>query len=369
MTENFDPRLKVLLEKCIESGASDLHLSSETQPYLRIHGELYKEGEDIISAAETDKMINSMLNPLQREVLMRTQAVDIAFSVKKDHRFRAHIYKERRGLSMAARKLESQFRSLADLGLPQEIGGLADLSDGLVLVTGPTGSGKTTTLATLINRINLKRSCHILTIEDPIEYLHRNEKSLVHQRELYSDVGSFPEAVRSSLREDPDVVLIGEMRDLETMRTAITVAETGHLVFSTLHCGSAVGALDRLIGAFPANEQQSLCQQLSMVLRAVVAQRLLPTADGKGRIPAVEIFKVTKAAANLIRNYKTEQLYATMESGSPEGMITLEQSLANLVTTSKVKMDDARKATENVRIFEQRCQLAKSLPTEPRRNN
>lgn len=366
MTENFDPKLKALLEKCIESGASDLHLSPEIQPYLRIHGELCKAGEDIISATETDKMINSMLNPLQREVLERSQAVDIAFSLKKDHRFRAHIYKERRGLSMATRKLESQFRSFVELGLPQEVGGLADLRDGLVLVTGPTGSGKTTTLATLINRINMKRSCHILTIEDPIEYVHRNEKSLVHQRELYSDVGTFPEAVRSSLREDPDVVLIGEMRDLETMRTAVTVAETGHLVFSTLHCGNAVGALDRLIGAFPASEQQSLCQQLSMVLRAVVAQRLLPTADGKGRIPAVEILNVTKAVANLIRNYKTEQLYSAMESGGPEGMMTLEQSLADLVTASKVKMEDARKVTENVRIFEQRCQMAKSFSGERR---
>ena len=269
---------------------------------------------------------------------------------------------------MAVRKLDSEFRTFHDLGLPLAVVELADLRDGLVLLTGPTGSGKTTLLATLIHRINMKRTCHILTIEDPIEYIHQNEKSLVHQRELYSDVNTFSEAVRSSLREDSDVVLIGEMRDIETMRTAITAAETGHLVFSTLHCGNAVGALDRLIGAFPADEQQSLCQQLSMVLRAVVAQRLLPAVDGRGRIPAVEILKVTKAAANLIRNYKTEQLYSTMEGGSQEGMITLEQSLAELTAARRVKLEDARKAAENPRIFDQRYQIAKFLSIERRKS-
>lgn len=362
----MDPRLEAMLEQCVEKGASDLHISPGTPPYFRQHGELFEAEENILSATAVEEIINSILNSAQRDVLTSTQAVDLAVSLKESDRFRIHIYKERRGQCMTARKLDREFRTFQDLGFPQSVSELSDLRDGLILVTGPTGSGKTTTLATLIHQINMKRSCHILTIEDPVEYVHKDEKSLVHQRELYSDVGTFAEAVRSSLREDPDVVLIGEMRDLETMRTAITVAETGHLVFSTLHCNNAVGAIDRLIGAFPAEEQQSLCQQLSMVLRAVVAQRLLPTVNFKGRVPAVEILKVTKAVANLVRNHKTEQIYSTMEAGTLEGMMTLEQSLADLVVSRKVTMEDARKASEDLNIFEQRCQIAKGFSSERR---
>jgi len=358
MAQNMNIRLEIMLERCVQMGASDLHISPDAFPYIRLHGTLSKIGEYIIAAKEAEEIILSMLNSEQHRTLERERSLDIAFSFKNVDRFRANIYLERGGLSIAIRKLESVFRTFHQLGLPQTIGALADLRDGLVLLTGPTGSGKTTTLATLINRINTQRSCHILTIEDPIEYIHQSAKSLVHQRELNTNVGSFAEAVRASLREDPDVVLVGEMRDLDTMRTAITVAETGHLVFSTLHCGNAVGALDRLIGAFPSGEQQSISQQLSMILRAVIAQRLLPTIDSKGRVPAVEILQVTKAVANLIRNYKTEQLYSIMENGSQEGMITLEQSLAELVKTRKVSFGDARKVAENVRVLEQRCRIA-----------
>jgi len=357
MKDNMDFGLNAMLEQCVKRDASDLHICPDSYAYFRIHGELFKFGENVIPAKETEKIILAMLKPEQREVLKQCRSVDIAFSFGNAERFRAHIYAERRGFSMSARKLDSHFRTFSQLGLPQAVSELAGLRDGLVLVTGPTGSGKTTTLATLINCINTKRFCHILTIEDPIEYIHQNIKSLVHQRELHTNVGSFSEAVRASLREDPDVVLVGEMRDLDTMRTATTVAETGHLVFSTLHCGSAVGALDRLIGAFPADEQQSIAQQLSMVLRAVITQRLLPTADGKGRVPVVEVLQVTKAAANLIRNYKTEQLYSIMENGTKEGMMTLEQSLVEMVKARKVKLDDARRAAENVRVFDQRCRI------------
>lgn len=208
--------------------------------------------------------------------------------------------------------------------------------------------------ATLIDDINRRRACHILTIEDPVEYLHANKQSLVHQREVRHDVGSFAEAVRDSLREDPDVVLVGEMRDVETMRVAIVVAETGHLVFSTLHCGSAVGALDRIIGAFPADERHSLCQQLSMTLRAVVAQHLLPRADGSGRVPAAEVLRVNKAVANLVRNHRSEQIYAAMEGSGQEGMQTLEQSLAALVAAGTVRPETARGLTENVHVLERR---------------
>jgi twitching motility protein PilT len=239
------------------------------------------------------------------------------------------------------------------LNLPDSLAELSRLRDGLVLFTGPTGSGKSTTLATLLDEINRTRACHILTIEDPVEYLHTNRCSLVHQREVRRDVDDFAQAVRASLREDPDVVLIGEMRDAETMRAAIMVAETGHLVFSTLHCGGAIGALDRILGAFSSHQRDSLCQQLSMTLRAVVAQHLLPRADGPGRLPAVEILRVNKAAANLIRNHKSEQLYTVMEGGGQQGMRTLEQSLADLVAAGSIREATARSVSESPHMLEQ----------------
>jgi len=352
----MDPRLLTLLADCVKQEASDLHLSAGAAAYARVAGELVQLTPDGVAEAEARAMIGSLLSEGQREVRERRGAVDIGFSLDGE-RFRGHVFRERKGWSLAARRLERRFRALEELHLPPALGELAELQDGLVLFTGPTGSGKSTTLATILDQINRERACHILTIEDPIEYLHENRRSLVHQRELHRDVESFADAVRTSVREDPDVVLVGEMRDVDTMRAAIMVAETGHLVFSTLHCGSAVGALDRLVGAFSADERESLCQQLSMTLKVVVAQHLLPRRGG-GRVPAVEILKASKGVANLVRHHRSEQIYAAMEAGGEQGMQTLEQCLADMVLRGEVTLEVARSVTENGPVLEQRIRLA-----------
>jgi twitching motility protein PilT len=355
----MDNRLLTILEECVRRDASDLHISSDSPAYARVAGDLVKVSAEVISATDAEAMVVSLLSPGQHDALGRQGTADVAFSLEGGRRFRGHVYREKSGLALAARRLEGTFRSLEELNLPASLAELAELRDGLVLFTGPTGSGKSTTLATLIDAINRTRACHILTIEDPIEYVHENQRGLVHQRELGRDVGSFAEAVRASLREDPDVVLVGEMRDPATMRAALTVAETGHLVFSTLHCGSAVGALDRILGAFSAEERESLCQQLSMTLRAVVAQHLLVRSDGRGRAPAVEILKISKAAAHLIRNHKSEQLYSAMENGGADGMLTLEKSLAALVAAGTIGIEEARTVTGNSRVLDQQIQASR----------
>lgn len=351
---SLDPLLAGLLDQCVRRGASDLHLSAGAPAYARVGGELVALAGDAVAPEAAAEAIASLLAEGQQRILEATGSVDVGFSLPGGERFRGHVFREQRGPALAARRLEDRFRSLAELNLPPVLAGLADLRDGLVLFTGPTGSGKSTSLATLLDRINRERACHILTIEDPIEYLHTGRRSLIRQRELHHDVGSFAEAVRASLREDPDVVLVGEMRDADTMRAAITVAETGHLVFSTLHCGSAVGAIDRLVGAFPAGERESLCQQLSMTLRAVVAQHLLPATDGRGRVPAVELLMVTHAVANLIRSHKSEQIRNAIETGGESGMQTLEQSLAALVAARRISPATARAATGDQRLLDQR---------------
>lgn len=348
-----------LIEDCIRQEASDLHLSAETPPYFRVHGRLQAAAEPL-SAENVQQMALSLMQPRQREVFAEQQTLDLAYASPGGIRFRINVFRERGRVALSIRRLDDRFRTLAELHLPGEIGRLADLRDGLVLVTGPTGSGKTTTLATLLHEINRSRACHIITIEDPVEYVHHNEQSLVRQRELHSDVPSFAQAVRAALREDPDVILVGEMRDTETMRAAITAAETGHLVYSTLHTGDAVGAIDRMIGVFPAEEQQSVRQQLSMVLRAVVAQRLLPRFDGEGRVPAVELLKITNAVAHLIRSGKPQQIYSSIETGTAEGMQTLEHSLADLITRGLVDETAARRMARDGRILDARLRQANS---------
>ena len=340
-----------LLRHCIEIGASDLHLSARTCPMVRIHG-LLKALTAAGISPDLDQTVEAIMNPRQRKVFEQEQTLDLAYALPSGERFRVHIYRERGEAAVAVRKLESRFRTFEELSLPPQLKELSDLRDGLVLITGPTGSGKTTTLAAQINRINMTRSCHIVTVEDPVEYLHQNIKSLIRQRELYTDVPSFAQAVRASLREDPDVILIGEMRDLETTRAAITAAETGHLVFSTLHTGDTVGALDRMIGLFPGWEQESARHQISMVLRAVAAQRLLPGRNGNGLLPAVEILRVTPAVANLIRTGRPQQIYSTIETGVSQGMQTLEQSLAGLIRKGLISPEDARSIARDWRTVE-----------------
>jgi twitching motility protein PilT len=347
---------EAILQECVRQGASDVHLSSDAAPCLRIRGAIqFLSNGQKSSVSETPalrEIAAGILTPQQQEVFAREQALDLSYGLPCGTRFRVHFYRERGQIAIAVRQLERKIQSFETLGLPPQIQELADLPDGLVLMTGPTGSGKTTTLATQIHQINSHLRRHIVTIEDPIEYLHRSIQSLVHQRELHTDVPGFAQGVRAALREDPDVLLIGEMRDVETMRAAIAAAETGHLVFSTLHTGRAVGAVDRLIGAFPGSEQESIRQQISMVLRAVVAQRLLPHRLGIGRVPVVEILKVTPAVAHLIRTGRPQQIYAAMEAGQAVGMQTMEQALAKGIQQGTLDPKEARKWAHDPAILD-----------------
>ncbi len=360
-----EQEFRELLGESLRRQASDLHLSAEAVPFFRVFGQLQMLGDAPLPGARLEAMASSIMHEQQWRKFQQLQTLDLAYSLPSHERFRINAYRQRGRLALAIRRLDQEFRGLAELRLPTQLQDLAELRHGLVLITGPTGSGKTTTLATLIHHLNCTRSCKIITIEDPIEYLHENRLSLIHQRELYSDVPSFAEAVRATLREDPDVILVGEMRDTETMRAAVTAAETGHLVFSTLHTGDTVGALDRTLGVFPAEEQPSVRHQLSMVLQAVVAQQLLPRHDGSGRVPAVEILRVNSAVAHQIRSGKFEQIYSTIEGGSACGMQTMEQSLAELVAQGLVDTAVATRAARNPRLVQARLQMSTSLPQAP----
>ncbi|WP_309386448.1 type IV pilus twitching motility protein PilT [Cerasicoccus frondis] len=350
MTSN--DQLEQLLNLCIQQGASDVHLSSGRPASFRTQGNLQPHSEKSISAELITKMSTDIMTPRQREAFHSKQTIDIGYSTATGERFRINCYFEMGQPTMAIRHLDQSVLSLKELGLPQQLKDLAELTSGLVLVTGVTGSGKSTTLAVLIDEINRTRHSHILTVEDPVEFVHQNQKSLIHHREVGTDVPSFAEAVRAGLRQDPDVILVGELRDRETMQTAIIAAETGHLVFSTLHTGSAVGAVERFIGAFSGHEQAAVRHRFSMVLRAVIAQQLIPDISGKGRLPAVEILKATPAVAHMIRSSKTEQLYALMESGSEDGMWTVDQALTRLLKEQKITIEVAMRHCNNLDSFQ-----------------
>ena len=346
----------------VEQGASDLHLSSDEYPFLRKDGVLVRQDDAYSTALDLEEVARELMNESQARVFDENRHVDMALSVNNDDRFRVNVYRDRGNVSFAIRLLDREFRTLKELNLPPQLDRFAGMKDGLVLVTGPTGSGKSTTLASIINTINQTRSCHIITVEDPIEYVHGNQRSLIHQRELYTDVPTFGAAVRAALREDPDVLLIGEMRDQETIRAAITAAETGHLVFSTLHTGDCVGAIDRMVGVFNADEQLAMRQQMSMVLRAVVAQHLLPIAHGTGRVPLAEVLFVNAAVANLIRTSKPSQIYSLMEIGSADGMMTLEYALAELVFRNQILEEDARRLARDPAAMMARLQRLRVNP-------
>ena len=341
-----------LLLHCVTKGASDLHLSAGSSPTFRIKGSLCPMNEhEALSQDDLLIMANTVMNEEQKAVLAKQRSLDIGYSLASGERYRINIYYERATLAFAIRWLQNSFLSFDQLGLPPQLKELTRLHHGLVLVTGPTGSGKTTSLSTLLHQINLDRACHILTIEDPIEHMHENHTSMVHQRELHTDVPDFSSAVRAAMREDPDVILVGEMRDLETMRASLMAAETGHLVFSTLHTGDAVGVLERIVGSFSGEEQESIKQQLSMVLRAVVAQHLLPAANGVGRVPVVEILMVTSAVSNLIRSGKSQQLVTAMESGRAQGMQTIDVALADVVNKGLVRLEVAKTLCRDEKLF------------------
>lgn len=341
-----------LMDLCVELGASDLHLSADLPAVFRINGKLKRfnaamnlteDTEEFLFCAELMKnLCQSLMNQQQLTMFAQDSTLDLGYSTEKGYRYRINIYLEKGHYALAIRYLDGSFKTMRELGLPPQMDYLANLNSGLVLVSGSTGSGKSTTLTAILNSINQNQEKHVLTIEDPIEVVHKNAKSIFHQRELFTDVPSFSSAVKASLREDPDVIMVGEMRDLDTIRAVLTAAETGHLVFSTVHTNNAVGVIERLVGSFPGDEQIVARQRIAYALKGVVAQQLLPTANGKGRAVAIETLIVNAAVANLIESSKTKQIYSVMESGARQGMQTLDQALVKLVKSKKVNENDAK---------------------------
>jgi twitching motility protein PilT len=321
-----------LLELMVEHDASDLHLTAGSPPAIRVNGRIERLSDyEKLGPDDSRTLIYRIISTEQQKQLETKRQLDFAYSVPGLARFRVNAYFQRESLAAAFRLIPARIRSLEELNMPTQLYDLADNPRGLVLVTGPTGSGKSTTLASLIDRVNSTRHDHILTIEDPIEFLHWHRTCIVNQRELGPDATTFAEALRAALREDPDVILVGEMRDLETIGTALTAAETGHLVFATLHTQSAPQTIDRIIDAFPAAQQGQIRVQLASTLQGVVTQNLVPTADARGRVAALEILIPDDAVRNLIRQAKIEQVYSVMQTSTSRGMMTMEQSLADLV--------------------------------------
>ena len=345
-------KIETLLEACIKHGASDLHIQVGLPPILRIDGSLVPiPNTPILTTEIVDTLIFSTLDSMQRETLAKDKEFDYSFAFGEIARFRVNAFNEKGHLAAAFRLIPTKMPTIEELGMPQVISGFADYPRGLVLVTGPTGSGKSTTLAAIINKINSEKSVHILTIEDPIEFTHKSKRSLVAQREVHYDTYSFSRALKSALREDPDVVLLGEMRDLETISAAITIAETGHLVFATLHTISAAQSVDRMIDVFPAEQQPQIRSQLAGILMAVCSQRLVP-AIGGGRVCAAEIMVANTAIRSIIREGKTHQLDTAIQTGASEGMQTMDRTLAKLVQQGTVTYDSAREYAVDVREFE-----------------
>lgn len=335
-------RIESLLEECVRRNASDLHIQYGLPPILRIDGALTPiAGTTALNEETVRKLIFATLDEDQRKILIKDKEFDYSFAFGDIARFRVNAFNERGKLAAAFRLIPNQIKSINDLGMPAVVETFADFPRGLVLVTGPTGSGKSTTLAALVDKINREKSTHIITIEDPIEFTHKSIRSVIAQREVHYDTFSFAAALRSVLREDPDVVLIGEMRDLETIQAAITIAETGHLVFATLHTNSAAQSIDRMIDVFPAHQQPQIRSQLSNMLMAICAQRLVP-AIGGGRVVAAEIMVANSAIRSLIRDGKTYQIDTAIQTGAEQGMQTMDRTLAKLVQTGVITYESAR---------------------------
>ena len=334
--------LPELLKTLVEMDGSDLHITTATPPQVRVHGHLERLPLAELGPAETKQLAYSVLTDAQKKRYEETLELDFSFGIKGLARFRCNVFSQRGATGAVYRLIPEKIRSFSELGLPSVIANLAERPRGLVLVTGPTGSGKSTTLAAMIDKINIERRDHILTIEDPIEYIHQHKGCVVNQREVHSDTNSFSNAMRAALREDPDIVLIGEMRDLETVEAALKIAETGHLTFATLHTNSAAQTINRIIDIFPAGQQSQIRTQLSLVLEGIVCQALLPKADGRGRIASLEILIPTPAIRNLIRDDKVHQIYGAMQTGQEKlGMQTANQSLATLYLKRAISLDTA----------------------------
>ncbi|MGH3665491.1 MAG: PilT/PilU family type 4a pilus ATPase [Egibacteraceae bacterium] len=346
---------RVLID-LVEHGGSDLHLTAGVPPMIRVHGELEPlAGFEILKPKDIQQAIYGILNQRQREQYENELELDLSYSVPGHSRFRVNVFQQRDAMGSVMRVIPYEIKSIEELGIPTQVTNFAYLPRGFVLVTGPTGSGKSTTLAALIDIVNRERAAHVMTVEDPIEFLHKHKRSVVNQRELGTDTHSFAAALKHVLRQDPDVILVGEMRDLETIQVALTAAETGHLVFGTLHTPDAPQTIDRVIDVFPPHQQEQIRVMLSGALRGVVCQQLLKTVDGKGRAAACEVMIATPAIRNLIREGKTHQMYSSIQAGRSHGMVTMDQSLAEMVITGKVTYDAALEKCNNVPDFNRLC--------------
>jgi twitching motility protein PilT len=336
------PRIEILLDEVVKRKASDLHLQVGLPPMLRVDGALGPiSGTTPLNEEAVEALVFAILDDDQKQILLKDKEFDFSFAYGDLGRFRVNAFHERGNMAAALRLIPNEILSIEQLGLPQIVNKFADYPRGLVLVTGPTGSGKSTSLAALVGKINTERASHIITIEDPIEFTHKSHKSVIVQREVHYDTYSFSAALRSALREDPDVVLIGEMRDLETIASAITIAETGHLVFATLHTNSAAQSIDRMIDVFPPHQQPQIRSQLANILMAIVSQRLIPSIGG-GRVAAAEILVGTPAVRNIIREGKSHQLEAVIQTGAEFGMQSMDKTLVNLIHEGRITYDEAR---------------------------
>ena len=330
-----------LLQDAVQRKASDLHITVGFPPVFRLDGGLVPSGHSKLLPPDTDRLLAEITTPEQRERFYQSGELDTSYALPGVSRFRVNAFRQRGATAMVLRVVAENVPTFEQLGLPDVLKSLARKSRGLVLVTGPTGSGKSTTLAAMINLINMERECHIITLEDPIEYLHRHNRCIVNQREVNSDTKSFANGLRAALREDPDVILVGEMRDMETISIAVTAAETGHLVFATLHTSDAAQTIDRIIDVFPPHQQQQIRIQLSLTLQGIVAQQLLPRTDGKGRVAAMEILVATPAIRNLIREGKSHQIISAIQTGAKVGMQAMDMSLRELSRKGVVTYEEA----------------------------
>ena len=330
------------------AGASDVHITVGIPPKMRVNGDLISMDFPRMMPPDTEALANEVMNEAQKEKLEERGEYDMSFSIPDLGRYRVNVYHQRGTIAMAFRLVGTTVPSPQELGIPSAIIDLSQRKRGLVLVTGPTGSGKSTTLAAIIDNINHTRDAHVITLEDPIEYLHRHDLSMVNQREIGIDSGSYANALRAALREDPDVILVGEMRDFETISVAITAAETGHLVLSTLHTIGAASTVDRVIDVFPPHQQQQIRVQLSNVLEAVISQQLIPTIDGKSRVAAFEVMIANHAVRNLIREGKSHQLMSVMQTNRKLGMITMDEAISQLYYTNKISREDAIEFAQDV---------------------
>ncbi|MEW6138802.1 MAG: type IV pilus twitching motility protein PilT [Thermodesulfobacteriota bacterium] len=349
------PKIDALFHEMIRAGASDLHMVPGLPPMLRLKGDLVATKHQPLSHKFNQELFFEMMAPEQQKRLTTTLELDIAYEVAGLARFRCNFFYQMRGVSAVFRQIPTQIKTLDELGMPPGVNSVLKIRKGLVLVTGPTGSGKSTTLAAIIDHINSNREAHIITIEDPLEFVHQNKKSLITQREIGSHARDFADALRVASREDPDIILVGEMRDLETIALALTCAELGILVFGTLHTNSAVKTIDRVINAFPASQQNQIRSMLSESLKGVLAQQLIKTADGKGRCAAVEILITNHGVSNLIREGKLAQIASAIYTGAAEGMQTMDQALQRLVDQRKITPEDAYWKAIDKESFANQC--------------